>query len=128
LPLQALLTAMLGRTVHLRAHEDNEQCLRAVRKGYSASLKHLVRTQRLSLGCLHEYFYGSEEEAGDAAGTTSLDYARSADHKGDIFTKQLPRQLFQTARARLGMRPKTAPAGVARQLGDFHSCLLALAL
>ena len=53
LPLQALLSSMLDRTVHMRVLEDNEQCLRAVRKGYSANLRHLMRTQRLSLGCLH---------------------------------------------------------------------------
>ena len=83
IPLQALMSAVLGRAVKLVAREDNTQCIAAVKKGYSAALRHLPRTQRLALGAMHEVFYGDEDEAGEAAGHCSIAYCESGKHKGD---------------------------------------------
>ena len=110
-PLQALLSATLGRPVRMIVFEDNTQCIAAVRRGYSASLRHLPRTQRLALGVMHEIFYGDEDECGEAAGLCELRYCESKRHKGDVFTKVLPRGPFRDALARIGMR------GIAGMIG-----------
>jgi hypothetical protein len=54
LPLQYLWQRLLRRPVNLIVHEDNTGCIRIVQKGYSPSLRCLVRTHRLSLGVVHE--------------------------------------------------------------------------
>ena len=112
IPLQALMSAVLGRAVKLVAHEDNTQCIAAVKKGYSAALRHLPRTQRLALGAMHEVFYGDEDQAGEAAGNCRIAYCESGKHKGDVFTKALSRVPFRSAIERLGMR---GPSGWSRR-------------
>lgn len=51
-----LLEQSLGRPVQLRCLEDNTQCLQAAETGYSAVLRHLPRTERISVGVVHETF------------------------------------------------------------------------
>ena len=55
-PMQIFLEAALGRRVDLVCLEDNAQCLGAVKSGYSAALRSLPRTERISLSVAHETF------------------------------------------------------------------------
>ena len=94
LPLLDLLTLTLGRPVVLECREDNTQCIAAVRSGYSPSLRHLPRTERIALSVAHETFSNP---------SCVLVYQCSSGHKGDVFTKRLAPSLFETAIPRLGL-------------------------
>ena len=115
LSLQELIQAVLRRAVPLVVKEDNTACIQAVRKGYSPTLRHLKRTQRISLGELHEAF---EEQGADdgSSGSVTLEHAETKTHKGDVFTKYMSPAAFREAVARLGVMPRCArvagaPAG-----------------
>ena len=54
IPLQSLMQAILRRPIDLEIMEANAATITSVNKGYSPSLRHLPRTQRVSLGLLHE--------------------------------------------------------------------------
>ena len=54
LPMMELLEHALGRPIRLRCLEDNKQCLQAVDTGYSAALRHLLRTERISIEMFRE--------------------------------------------------------------------------
>ena len=56
LPLLGLFSGALGRKVTLECREDNTQCISAVKTGYSAALRHLPRTERISMGVVSETF------------------------------------------------------------------------
>eukprot|EP00972_Heterocapsa_arctica_P051436 7566389-Heterocapsa_arctica.AAC.1 len=58
------------------------QCIAAVRKGYSPSLRHLGRTERIALGTAHEQFECGQPDF-------IMKHQESEWHKGDIFTKKL---------------------------------------
>ena len=74
--------------------EDNSAAILAIKKGYSPSLRHLPRTQRVSVGFLHECFY--EQENHDCShGALELVYHETSDHKADIFTKDMPPKAFR---------------------------------
>ena len=79
--------------------EDNAACIIAVTKGYSPSLRRLKRTQRIALGHLHEIFFEDEHCDGPATtdGKFTLEKAATADHKGDLFTKELHPAQFNHA-------------------------------
>ena len=51
-----LLEHALCRPVRFRCLEDNTQCLQAAETDYSAALRHLPRTERISVGVVHETF------------------------------------------------------------------------
>eukprot|EP00972_Heterocapsa_arctica_P011423 1674498-Heterocapsa_arctica.AAC.1 len=52
-----LFSQVLGREVGLHCLENNTQCIAAVKKGYSAALRHLRRAERIALGVAHEQFF-----------------------------------------------------------------------
>ena len=56
LPMLELLEQALCRPVRLRCLEENTQCLQAAETGYSAALRHLPRTERISVDVIHETF------------------------------------------------------------------------
>ena len=56
LPLLELFGEALNRKVMLECREDNTQCISAVKSGYSAALRHLPRTERISVGVISETF------------------------------------------------------------------------
>ena len=85
LAIQSFFSLVLGRPVVLRCLEDNTTCIRNVDKGYSQAQRHLPRTQRTSLGFLHEVFCENQDEA--TIGATVLQHAPTKEHKGDFFTK-----------------------------------------
>ena len=89
LPMIELLEAALGRELKMVCLEDNTQCIQAASSGYSAALRHLPRTERISVGVVHEIFEGSPAYA--------LKYQATAEHKGDMFTKRLEPNAFERA-------------------------------
>jgi hypothetical protein len=96
LPLQLLMEAMLGFPVECEVMEDNSACIVAITKGYSPSMRHLRRTQRISLGHLHDVFFEKEELRGDH-GKVNLKKANTIEHKGDMMTKELAPAQFNRA-------------------------------
>ena len=84
-----LLEQALCRPVRLRCLEDNTQCFQAAETGYSAALRHLPRTERISVGVVHETF--SEKYRHE------LVYQETSSHKGDMFTKRLGPSAFERA-------------------------------
>ena len=103
LSLQTLVQDVLRKPVPLVVSEDNTACIQAVRKGYSPTLRHLKRTQRVSVAQLHETFQerGAEQ---DGDGPVSLVHAETKTHKGDLFTKYMAPAPFNDALGRLGVR------------------------
>jgi hypothetical protein len=90
LPMVDLFSQALGRDVGLLCLEDNTQCIAAVKKGYSAALRHLARTERIALGVAHEQFFADDSNF-------VLEYQASELHKGDVFTKKLTPAPFEHA-------------------------------
>ena len=96
LPMQDLFSAAFGRTVHLRGLEDNTTAICAARVVYSPALRHLPRTERISLGALYEVFVERDD--------CTLQYQAFGEHKGDMFTKRLDPASFEVAVARAKLR------------------------
>jgi hypothetical protein len=113
LPMMELLEAALGRPIKLVCLEDNTQCIQAAETGYSAALRHLPRTERISLGVVHEIFSDSSRH--------KLTYQETSLHKGDMFTKRLEPCAFEHA---LTMINLVRPIQAAR-IGRSY-CTLAL--
>ena len=88
LPMMGLLGHSLGRPIRLRCLEDNTQCLQAAETGYSGVLRHLPRTQRISVGVVHETFSEKSDQH-------ELIYQGTSSHKGDMFTKRLDPNAFE---------------------------------
>jgi hypothetical protein len=84
--------------------EDNTACISAVTHGYSPSMRSLLRTHRINIGAMHEFFIDQQAQLSPANGKFSLLYAPTATHKGDMFTKALAPAAFHEALARIGMR------------------------
>ena len=84
-----LLEQALGRPVRLRCLEDNSQCIQPADTGYLAALRHLPRTERISLGVVHEVF--SEKNKHE------LVYQETFSHKRNTFTKRLGPSAFEHA-------------------------------
>ena len=90
LPMMELLEHALGRPIRLRCLEDNTQCLQAAETGYSAALRHLPRTERISVGVVHETFSEKSDQH-------ELVYQGTSSHKGEMFTKRLDPNAFERA-------------------------------
>jgi len=69
---------LLGRSVQLSFHEDNETAIIAMENGYSPALRHLSRTHGVCLRWLAERF---------SSPGISLQYERSALQAADVYTK-----------------------------------------
>ena len=97
LPLASLLDLMLGgcrRPIGIEARVDNTQALAAVHRGYSKKLRYLDRTQKVSIGAIHELI---------ESGTISAVYHETSTHRGDGFTKALVPAKFLIARSQMNM-------------------------
>ena len=94
LPAQYLLQKLLRRAVNAKVMEDNNACIASVEKGYSPSLRHLPRTQKISIGMLHEMI---QREATEDDGKVELIKAKSEDHLGDVMSKELEVCKFEKA-------------------------------
>ena len=116
-PAQLLLSTLLDKPILCRVREDNEACITAAKKGYSPALRHRPRHQRCALGVVHETFF---EDAGATAeekqarrerielfGEFQLEHFEMSKHKGDYFTKELPRQAVENAYALMQFKPRS---------------------
>ena len=95
LPVLDLFETALRRDVHLDCLEDNTQCISAVQTGYSSALRHLPRTERISLSFAHGVFQEPK---------CHIHHQESSLHKGDVFTKRLDPAKYEPAVSRLGLR------------------------
>ena len=100
LPMQLLMEKIFQRPIHCEVMEDNAAAIVAVTKGYSPTMRHLSRTQRVSLGSLHEIF---ENKPAENEGSITLVKAETSVHRGDAFTKELEPHKFQDALALIRM-------------------------
>ena len=57
LPLIILWEALLGRPVGGVINEDNEATIRIITEGYSAQLRHIQKTHRISISLVHDACY-----------------------------------------------------------------------
>ncbi len=96
LPIQELFETLIGSKLWLMCKVDNTQALAAAKKGYSKRLRHLGRTQRVSLGFLNELIEDSDLKV-------RMDYASTLEQKADIFTKAMQPAAFAKARALISM-------------------------
>ena len=109
LPIQILLSKGLGFPIRMEVMEDNNATLQILKKGYSPSLRHISRTQRVAIGFLHELSNpkSSNDDDGDDGDHNfgEIIYMRTptADQKGNCFTKVLPPKDFNSEMSRLGV-------------------------
>ena len=96
IPMEVFLENALGRRFDLVCLEDNTQCLGAVKSGYSAALRSLPRTQRISLSVAHETCVPTPGN--------EIRHQPTDTHKGDVFTKRMEPTKFETALDLLGLR------------------------
>jgi hypothetical protein len=68
----------LGREPTIRFMEDNETCICIIKSGKSPALRHIMRTQRISIGSLHEAY---------SRGDFEIRYCDTEEQSADIFTK-----------------------------------------
>ena len=106
IPMQHLLETIFQREIACEVFEDNSACIAAIKRGYSPSLKHMMRTQRVSLGFLHEIFFEDEWDFDEEKKNPkmTLTKADTAIHRGDMFTKEVDPQRFAVCLDLIGMK------------------------
>ena len=102
IPILHQAETVLGRAVKLVAHEDNQQVVSAVTRGYSANLRHLPRHDRTGLGFTHEVF-ASTDDKGFRKYQSEIRYEQTKKQKADGFTKPLPKIEFEAFKSMLHM-------------------------
>ena len=75
---------------------DNTQAIAAAKKGYSKRLRHLGRTQRVSIGFLNDCIEDGELQI-------SIIYVPTKEQKADVFTKAMTPGNFIEARRLIDM-------------------------
>ena len=95
LRIQTVLEMILGRSIPLVLHEDNQACVHILRSGRNAKLKLMNRAHKIPIAAIHE-----------SVQTLGLDlrYTESTDQFADLFTKVLPRIKFMEALWNLDLR------------------------
>ena len=97
LPALSLWEKLLDRTVELHCLQDNEATVKVLENGWSAKLRHVLRTHKVNLGSLSEQF---EED------NIHLDPVGTKEQAADVFTKNLQPSVWQAALKMLHMSPK----------------------
>ena len=102
IPVQTVLQMVFKRDIPLIIHEDNQACIQILHAGYSARLKSMNRTHKLSIAGIHETICDLGLE---------LRYTLSDDQLADVFTKALAKVKFLAALAklRIGTRSQKFP-------------------
>ena len=80
IPSLSIWETVFGRSVQLRALEDNEACISIALAGYSPTMRHLDRTQRTYVGFLGDVF---------ANAIAVIEYVESEKQAADLFTKDI---------------------------------------
>ena len=81
----------------MEIREDNEACIKVCNKGYSAKLRHIIRTHRVDLSSIKECL---DEQP------ITLTYVKTDAQAADIFTKALPPNKWPRAVEMLNISPK----------------------
>jgi len=114
LPLGSLLDSLLGRTVALAGHGDNDASLAAIRRGYSKKMSYIKRTQKVSIGSLKEVWCGESPDLEDDEGHPNiLLRVDSENNPSDVMTKGLPPEKHWKFLRWMGMRFKHEEFGAA---------------
>ena len=79
-PALSLWEVLLKRKVDLHVREDNEAAIKAIRKGYSAKMRHTPRTHRVDLQSVKEALDNDSVE---------MSHVETAHQRADVFTKDL---------------------------------------
>ena len=83
--------------------EDNAATIVAVTRGYSPAMRHLSRSQRTSLGFVHDII---TDTVGPGEGPVAIVKADTKEHRGDLFTKELEPRDFDHALDMIRMKRK----------------------
>ena len=94
IPMQTLLQHFLRRPIDLDVMEDNAATIVAASRGYSPAMRHLTRSQRTSLGFVHDMI---SQKPNPGEGSISIVKADTKEHRGDMFTKELEPKAFDHA-------------------------------
>ena len=103
IPTLEQLEVSLDRPVKLIGMEDNTQCIAAIKRGYSPSLRYRKRLCKTSLGFTHEVFFPDPDE-GEPRYIADLRHCPTANQLGDWMTKALDKNALIAARERCGVR------------------------
>ena len=87
--------------IKLVCFEDNEACIAIVRKGFSAKLKHLMKTHRINVASTCEIVNGNDD--------IMLTYVNTAEQRGDPLTTALAVQKWGAALKLLGISTVKLP-------------------
>ena len=82
----------------MEAQVDIDQCIIAVKKGFSKKLRQLQRTHRVSLAVVHEL-------VAEPTHNITVKYCPTAEQLGDAFTNALNPVQFIAARGAMGLLP-----------------------
>lgn len=122
IPIQDLFEMALNIPINAIMKEDNAAALISANKGYSPAMRGLKRTQRVSIGYIHDVISAKPEPG---HGTLVVEKAPTATHRGDMFTKALDPGKYASALKMIGVilfsdrpsRTKT-PAALRADFGD----------
>ena len=103
LPMLSLAETFMDRKCLLELMEDNEATIKVIRKGYSAKLRHVRRTQKVDVGSLKECIDND---------WVKLCYIRSAFQAADLFTKCLDAQKWSKALEMVNLHPSRSSLNV----------------
>ena len=85
IPMSLFWDAVLGRSIRQNLWEDNKGCLANMQSGYSAEMRYLLKTQRISVSFLHDVSqYGVHGENG-----INVQKIDTKVQRGDLLTKGL---------------------------------------
>ena len=72
---------MFNRNLELHCLQDNEATIKVVHNGFSAKMRHILRTHKVDLGSLGEQF--------EPGKNIYLEYVNTKEQAADVFTKNL---------------------------------------
>jgi hypothetical protein len=89
IPTLQLWERLLGREMRLELWEDNAGTIAVIERGYSPQLRHLLKTQKVSIDLLHRIFF--------ELGLGELMKVETEKQAADVFTKAVPVSGWQNA-------------------------------
>ena len=98
--IQDLFEMALNYRVGAILKEDNSAALISTNKGYSPTMRGLKRTQRVSIGYIHDVISAPAEPG---RGTIAVEKQATATHRGDMFTKSFDPGKYFSALKMIGV-------------------------
>lgn len=96
LPMEQIFTFAMEYQPRVTVRVDNNAAIEAVKAGYSVRMRHLPRTQRVSISRLHDMFVDEEMNM-------NLTRVNSDNNLADLFTKPLEGKRFQQMIKSIGL-------------------------